>query len=75
MLKKAPNARVVYMKKEPRHYAGARNYSAQVQIQLENILIGDAKEIIAYWSGFSNVALWRGKAIKLHEMYYRSCPK
>jgi len=74
MQRKSPHSRVFYRTNAPKHYLAIRDYQRHAEIQLENIILGDAKEIIAFWSGFSNVALWRGKATKLHEMYYNSCP-
>jgi len=74
MLKKTPRSRVHYMKNDPTHFRYTRGHSAHAKLQVENIILGDAREIIAFWSGFSKVAQWRGKSVKLHEMYYDSCP-
>jgi len=75
MSKKAPHSRVVHMKNPPKHFKNTRDHRGQLRIQLENIILGDAKEIIAFWSGFSLVAQGRGQSKKLHEMFYNSCPR
>lgn len=74
MLKRAPNSRVIYMNNRVTHFLKTHGHQAHVEMHLENILLGDAREIVAFWSGFSLVARWRGQATKLHPMYYHSCP-
>ena len=58
MLRKAPHSRVVYMKNGVTHFLNMHDHKAHLQMHLENMILGDAREIVSFWSGFSLVARW-----------------
>jgi len=71
----APDSNVMSMKENQlQHSSNMGKHTSQVNMHVENIVLGNAIEIIALRSGFSQVAYWRGIARKLSPMYYTFCP-
>lgn len=67
-------SRVITTEHRVKHFKDTRDHFAHLNIHLDSILLGDAREIIAFRSTYTQAAKWRGKAVKLHEMYYHKCP-
>ncbi len=68
--KESPSSFVHYMESDVHHYADVSNRSAHVNLHAENLLLGGAEHIIAFRSGFSQVATLRGHADMLVIPYY-----
>jgi len=70
-----PRSKVVAMNTNNiAHFLESKSHSSQVQMHVENTVLGDVQEIVAFRSGFSQATKCRRKTAGLNQVYNIFCP-